>query len=498
MRAAAYARYSTDQQTDNSIATQLDAITKYSQRNGHDIVAVFTDEARSGTNTDREGFQRLLDGAVRKNFECVIIYDITRGSRNVVDWFTFREQMRENNVKVFSVTEQLGDISDPNTFLMELIGVGIGQHQVLQSRQKSIAGRLQKAKEGVFLGGFAPLGYDIVKRQYVINEKEAEAVRLIFKLYSEGHSYDYILMFVKDLAIIGKRGRPIGKNSINSILNNDRYIGVYSWNRHNNRYMKKWSGGKETPELATEIENAIPPIIDKDTWHKVQERLKNNRRNASNTAKTFYLLSGKIFCTNCGGGFFGKTNTNTRGCKTKYYTCGNKSRTKNCDAYNYNAEILENAVVEALKEWLKNIDYDKIADELIMMSKARKSNVCNIAVDSINQDIVNIRYFISISENDEQRNTLIKQLAALEDKRIELTNKELKDIKTEIDKDKIINRLKKDASCLDETSIISLVKEYVLRVNVYQDDINIEIGINIKNDSHNAEVVTIIGSPGKI
>mgnify|MGYP000899662827 CR=1 FL=1 len=166
MKAAAYARYSTDNQTENSIAYQMNAIQKYCNNNKITICAFFVDEAKSGTNEDREGFQNMVAAANRKEFDAVIIYDITRGSRDVADWFNFRKDMLRLGIQIISATQHLGDIMNPSDFLTELISVGLGEHAVLDTREKSIAGVAERAKQGAFLGGVAPLGYDIIKGQY--------------------------------------------------------------------------------------------------------------------------------------------------------------------------------------------------------------------------------------------------------------------------------------------------------------------------------------------
>ena len=93
MKAAAYARYSTDRQTDNSISAQLDAIIGYCQKNNISIVRTYVDEAQSGTNTNRQGFIDLLTDARAGRFNAVVIYDISRGSRDIADWFAFRKEM---------------------------------------------------------------------------------------------------------------------------------------------------------------------------------------------------------------------------------------------------------------------------------------------------------------------------------------------------------------------------------------------------------------------
>ena len=136
MKAAAYARYSTDNQTNNSIAYQLEKIQSYCNENNIQITHFFVDEAQSGTNTDRIGFNNMLNAAKNKEFEAIVIYDITRGSRDVGDWFNFRKIMAALNIQVISCTQKLGDIYNGNDFLVELISVGLGQREVLETRQK--------------------------------------------------------------------------------------------------------------------------------------------------------------------------------------------------------------------------------------------------------------------------------------------------------------------------------------------------------------------------
>lgn len=93
MRAAAYARYSTDRQQRSSIRYQLDAIRAYCREHEITITATYSDESETGTNMDRPGFQAMMAAAERREFEAVVIYDITRGSRDVGDWFQFRKRM---------------------------------------------------------------------------------------------------------------------------------------------------------------------------------------------------------------------------------------------------------------------------------------------------------------------------------------------------------------------------------------------------------------------
>lgn len=358
MNAAAYARYSTDHQQRNSIEYQLDAIRDYCREHSITITATYVDEKETGTNTDRPGFQAMMRAAERGEFSAVVIYDVSRGSRDVGDWFTMRKRLMMLGVQVISTTQTLGDLTSGNDFLVELLNVGLGHREVLETRQKSIAGVAVKAKEGKFLGGVPPLGYDVVDGAYVVNPVEARTVRTIFELYGAGRSYNEILNAVA--GAVGKRGRPLGKNSLHSILTNERYIGTYSWNKRRVKLFRKWAGGTPNPN-AVRLEGMIPAIIDENTWERVQQRMSDNKRNARNKAKHTYLLSGLIECEECGATYVGHTSTNSKGVETRYYVCGNKYRTRTCGAKNINADEIETFVVQQLKAYLLGVDFEEEA-----------------------------------------------------------------------------------------------------------------------------------------
>lgn len=361
MRAAAYARYSTDRQTENSIAYQLEAISDYCKKENINVIKAYTDEAQTGTNADRDGFIQLRNDAAMGLFDTVVIYDVQRGSRDVADWFIFRKEMYKLGINVLSPNAQLGDLLNPDDFLVELLNVGLGQRENLATRQKVIAGQTAKAKNGVFLGGIPPLGYDIVDQKYVVNGREARIVRKIFNMYAAGKSYSNILDALKEDR--GKRGQKFGKNSLSSILRNDRYTGLYTWNRRRVKQMRRWAGGGPNPNIV-QIEDKIPRIIDQKLWERVQMRLKDNKRNASNKAKREYLLSGLIECGQCGAKFVGHTSRNKKGIETVSYICGAKYRTRDCDNKNISAKYVESAAIDSLEEYFGTMNVDEAAAEL--------------------------------------------------------------------------------------------------------------------------------------
>ena len=361
MQAAAYARYSTEHQTSSSIAYQMRKIEEYCDSHGITVSARYADEAMSGTNTQRPAFQSLCQDAALRKFDAVVIYEISRGSRDVSDWFGFRKQMAVLGVQVISVEDHIGDILNPADYLTELITVGLGQHHVLTSRQKSMDSIATKAKTGQFLGGTPNYGYDIVDGRYVINPAEAKIVRKIYRMYAAGKSYGEILSAIGEVR--GRRGKVMGKNSLYYLLRNERYIGVYSWCKYHHKIMGKYAGNLPN-ENAVRIEDSIPAIIDKDTWEAVQMRMDDKKHRACNKAKRSYLLSGLIECTECGASYVGHTSTNSRGYSTRYYCCGNKYRNHTCHSQNINAEELEVFVVQNLRQYLANLDYEQMAQQI--------------------------------------------------------------------------------------------------------------------------------------
>lgn len=344
MIVAAYARFSTDRQRETSIEAQLSAISGYCAREGHELLPdPYIDMGQTGTNTGRGGFQRLLQDARARRFEAICVYDVSRGSRNVADWFGFRREMEDLGVRVLSVTEQLGSMDDPADFLRELITVGIGQHMVLQTRQKSIAGKRVRAAKGLFCGGIAPLGYKIEDGHYVIVPEEARVVREIYSLYCAGCSYGEIIARLEPR---GRYGGRMKANSIHDVLRNPRYTGRFVWFEHEEQHMRKrvWRSGD-----MMEIPDAIPRIIDDATWTEVQNRMDN--KSLKPARKNTYLLSGLIRCGECGRAMYGATITAKGHTYVRYICSGKRDPEIRCEARNCNAADVDGYIARCLRDY---------------------------------------------------------------------------------------------------------------------------------------------------
>ena len=221
----------------------------------------------------------------------------------------------------------------------------------------------------------------------------------------------------------------------------------------------------------------MPAIIDDDTWERVQRRMKDKKRNSANTAKHTYMLSGLVECGKCGGTFTGKTNTSGKGYTTRYYVCGNKYRTKTCDAHNINADELEASVVIRLKEYFSNSDFSTMADEIYeAYAKGKGSKVEEKKeLAKVEVQLANGTKAILAGADF---STLNEEMARLNVRKAELEEIIGMTPDLVLTKAMIEARLKEDAQHLQEGDIARLVKAYVTKIYAHNDSITITGGVN--------------------
>lgn len=491
-KAVAYCRYSTDNQTENSIEYQLSAIEKYCILHQLELVDVYSDEAQTGINTNRAGLQRLLKDAQAHKFNAVVIYDQTRMSRNVVDWFTLRETLQNNRIDIYGVHSQIGgDINTPTVFLNESVSAIFGQMHVLQTREKTIDGVLEKAKKAEFCGGIPALGYDVKDGHYIINAKEAETVRLIFQMYANGSSYGDIVDILTQKGCTTKRGGKFGKNALYWILRNERYAGYYVFNKQQYKVLGKRNFVRCNPEeKIVRIKGAVPAIVDMHTWNIVQKRLSNHKHNASNTAKREYLLSGLIECGKCGESYYGFTSKNKGGRETSYYACSRKARKRDCSAKNIKAEELEPAVYYIVKQKFLNPQFIQATAE-VMASQWEKcrdiSKDLKKQLDKTDNSIQNLLRAVENGLSSESTYERINQLQEQKN-RIKARMQTLSERGGQIDKNQLIQKLTKDAKDFsnDSTKRKAILKGYIDKIKITDKEVILLFTGDLTNSAYSS------------
>ena len=391
MKAVIYARYSTENQGHETIEVQVEKCAAYATEHDIEIVEIFADEAVSGMKSQRPELQKLFDMAELKLFNYVLIYDQSRFSRDIVDWFTFRHKMQNNDIQIISVTQPYvgGDLNDTAVFATEGINALVNQMHVLQTRQKVVEAMNHMARQALHTGGSPLLGYDIVDKKYVLNDYEAEIVRLIFTLYSQGKSYRYIIELLNQKGYKTKFGKTFGKNSLSTMLRNEKYIGNYIYNKIPPAKNGKRNSHAINPKMIR-IENAVPKIISNDTWDLVQKRLNSSKHNARNNAKAEYLLSGKVICGKCHKAMIGQCSNY----HYYFYVCSGRQRLRNCDKKNINKELLEKSVAEIVKSTLATENQRKEIANALFEQQCKLKSAIDPATASVKKRILEVQHRI--------------------------------------------------------------------------------------------------------
>lgn len=346
------ARYSTENQKQDSIEVQVEKCTEWCVKNKMPILGVFADEAVSGMKNTRPRYEAMMDQLRSGIGDTVVIYDQSRMFRKLTAWFAFRDQIAAMGVTVVSVTQPNigGDLRDPTTFLTEGSMALFNQIWALQSRQKVMEKMRFMARNGQHTGGKPALGYTVVDGKLAICEPEAEIVRRIFAEYAGGRSYRDIIEGLNRDGLKTKRGNAFGSNSLHDLLHNEVYIGTLVYGKSPRRADGKRNRHGEEQSDIIRIPDACPAIIAPHTFEAVQARMAQNKHQQGGRppVKREYPLKGKVYCAEC------KTAMSVAISQGKYYyyRCSQKKRQHTCDGVRISVDELERIVIDAVRATL--------------------------------------------------------------------------------------------------------------------------------------------------
>lgn len=356
-RAVIYARYSSHNQTEQSIEGQLAKGHEFAAARGYTIVHEYCDRAVSGRTDNREAFQRMLSDTSKHQFDVIIVWKVDRFGRNREEIAFNKHRCKANGVRVEYVAENLPD--SPEAVILESVLEGMAEYYSLQLSQNVKRGQLESARKCQYVGGLMPLGYrtDPQTMRYVPDEKTAPVVRLIFDMYAKGAIEAEIIRHLNEHGYRTPRGKPYTKSALATVLHNEKYIGVYTYRAES-----------ET----IRVEGGVPALIDKDTFDKVQELMKIHRRAPSSAwTKQDYILSDKLYCGHCGTRMVGESGFSHTGAKHSYYACQKKRKEHKCDKKSVRQDWIEGIVIEHVKSLLRDTELlELLADKAFEYYKA--------------------------------------------------------------------------------------------------------------------------------
>jgi len=345
MNAVIYARYSSHGQSEQSIEGQLRDCYAFAKREGYTVINEYIDRALTGRTDSRPAFQQMISDAAGKQFEVILVWKLDRFARNRYDSAMYKAKLRKYGVKVISATERISD--DPEGIILEGMLESLAEYYSANLSKHVKRGMRDAALKGTFVGGTIPLGYKVVDKKIVIDEKTAPAVIYAFEQYEKGKSKKIIAEELNAKGYRTAQGKPFTANSFEIFLRR-KYIGEYTHD-------------------GIEVAGGCPALISEELFNKVRERLETRKHTAlKGTGKVVYYLTGKAFCGICGARLVGDAGTSRNGTRHDYYSCSKRKKSRSCKKAAEGKGFLEWYVVEQTVEYVLNparIEY--IADLII-------------------------------------------------------------------------------------------------------------------------------------
>ncbi len=340
MNAVIYARYSSDNQREESIEGQIRECMEFANQIGVTVIENYIDRALTATSDNRPDFQRMIKDSNKHCFDMIIVWKLDRFSRDRYDSAHYKHILKKNGVKVVSAKENIG--AGPEGIILESMLEGMAEYYSAELSVKVKRGLKENALKAKVNGGQIPFGYYIDEEQKLaVDSTLAPIVQQAFTMYADGKMIKDIVQYFNEKGITTRHGKPMSYNIVRYLLSNRKYIGEYKYN-----------------DIV--IPDAVPTIIDKELFERVARRLKTNKyAPARHKAEEAYLLTTKLFCGKCGAYMVGETGTARNKSVHRYYKCVNAKK-HTCNKKAVRKEWIEDLAVQKALEILHDdttVDY---------------------------------------------------------------------------------------------------------------------------------------------
>lgn len=474
---AIYSRKSKFTGKGDSIENQIELCRKYIaykfQIEDHNQLLIFEDEGFSGKDTNRPRFQEMLNSCRKKEIKAIVCYRLDRISRNISDFAVLYKELEQLDIEFCSVNENFETSNSMGKAMMYLSSVFAQlERDVIAERIRD--NMLELAKSGRWLGGTTPLGYQQIgnKTYYEMNghsrisyhlkenPDEISTVQLIFNKFLELNSLTKLETYLMNHFIKSRKNNNFSRFALRSILNNPVYaaadkdtlnyfsdLGTIIYHepdkfdgRHGLMvYNKTDQASGKSHKMHDYCEWIVavgkhPPLISGKEWIKVQSLLEQNKSKSYRKPKnTNALLSGLLFCADCGNYMRPKTNkrVDENGNKTFSYLCEtkDKSRKNLCDIKNPQGNLLDKMVCDEIKRIAQGEDSHKFHEQLLLAKKQllSKETANTTELDQLQkafrdkeQEIRNLVLSLSHSTDSPAQAYINTQINALHEEKLQI------------------------------------------------------------------------------
>ncbi|MDO4565024.1 MAG: recombinase family protein [Clostridia bacterium] len=330
-RVAAYCRVSTDREDQaNSFESQQRYFKAYIEREPNwELVEVFADEGKTGTNTKkRRAFNRMIEAAKRGELDLIVTKEISRFARNTLDSVGYTRELKKLGVGVIFLNDNINTL-DPDAELRLTIMSSIAQEESRKTSERVKWGQKRRMEQGVVFGR-SLLGYDVKNGKMTVNEEGAKVVRRIFdKFVNENKGCFVIARELKEEGVDTMRCKEWSNTVILRILRNEKYCGdLVQKKTYTPDYLshdKKYNRGQEEFVI---LHDHHEPIVSRETFEAAAKILDSRALSPEGKAKhsNRFCFSGKIKCGKCGRSFVAKTRRRRDGSRYKCWRCYESAR----------------------------------------------------------------------------------------------------------------------------------------------------------------------------
>ena len=474
---AIYSRKSKFTGKGESIENQIELCRQYIDNTYPDIaeqdIVVFEDEGFSGKNTERPQFQKMMQIAETGELKAIVCYRLDRISRNISDFSRLIEQLEEMGIDFISMKENFTPDNPMGKAMMYICSI------FAQLERETIAERIldnmhELAKTGRWLGGTTPTGYESreinsrieldgkIRKMHKLEiiKEEADIVKLIFKKFLETNSLTKVDEYLLMNNIRTKNNKNFSRFAIRGILENPVYMSadIDAWEYFENKgvevfaskecfdgqygimaYNKTKQNTNKSHDIREITEWIIAigkhkPLVSGADWVKAQSLLSQNKSKTYRKPKSVYaLLSGLLYCENCGAYMRPKVNRRIlpNGEKSFSYLCETKEKThrQHCDMKNPSGNELDRKVCNEIKklasdksEFFKSLNEAKKSVERLENGNSTELQILKEKINQNDKKIEALVNSLTKAENTPSYDYIIKEINKLHKKNEQLKN----------------------------------------------------------------------------
>ena len=337
-KVAIYIRVSTKWQIDkDSLPLQREELPKYAQIVlGIKKYEVFEDAGYSAKNTDRPAYQQMMARLRTGEFSHVLVWKIDRISRNLLDFASMYQELKDYGITFVSKNEQFDTSTAIGEAMLKIILIFAELERNMTS-ERVTAVMLSRAEQGQWNGGKTPFGYswDKEEGEFSVVESEATIVRLIYDMYRSVKSSLKVAQTLNEKGITQRSGKPWNPVTVGIVLKNPFYCGKLRYNyRDEKKGLKNWSIKDESEWVV--VDDHHPAIVSEEDWVGACKQLASNRRNEAGPNRAYtrvntHIFAGLLTCGYCGSNMSATIDrARADGWRPSIYNCTRHRRFNDC------------------------------------------------------------------------------------------------------------------------------------------------------------------------